>query len=89
MWTCSRFFAREILCRTLSDNWNFVKCGHFKGLVKVVLGKVLLLARYPAELVCQHLDDVCGAGAAGMDGLLHFGKVYRGGWTAEVRSDLL
>ena len=55
----------------------------------MVLGKVLLLARYPAELVCQHLDDVCSACATGMDGLIQFGKVNRGGGTAEVRSDLL
>ena len=30
MWTCSGFLAREILCRTLSDIWNLVKCGHFR-----------------------------------------------------------
>ena len=62
--------------------------GIFEGLAKVVLGKALLLARYPAEIVCQHLDDVCAKGTAVMDGLVEFGKVNRGG-TEEVRSDLL
>ena len=54
--------AREILFRTLSDIWNLVKCWHFQR----------ALARYPVELVYQHLDDVCDVGAAGMDGLVEF-----------------
>ena len=53
--------------------------GIYDRAAKVVLDLVLRMSGFPANLVCQHLDDVCAAaGAAAADRLAAFEKCYRG-----------
>ena len=52
--------------------------GIYDRVAKLVLALVLLVARFPLALVCQHLDDVCAAAPAGTDGLTRLEKAYRG-----------
>ena len=51
--------------------------GLYDRLAKVVLGIVLLMAGFPEDMVCQHLDDVCAAGPAGEEGVRTFEEMYR------------
>ena len=51
--------------------------GIYDRLAKVVLELVLRMSGFPAELVCQHLDDVCAAAAAGSPQLGVFVAMYR------------
>ena len=51
--------------------------GIYDRAAKTVLEVVLRISRFPEELVCQHLDDVCAAAAAGSAELSVFSKTYR------------
>ena len=51
--------------------------GLYDRLAKVVLDLVLRLSRFPRDMVCQFLDDVCAACPAGSPELAKFGEVYR------------
>ena len=51
--------------------------GIYDRLAKFVLKLVLALSKYPRELVCQYLDDVCAACPAGSDALYTLESVYR------------
>ena len=51
--------------------------GIYDRLAKVVLRIVVKLAKFGADMVCQHLDDVCAAAAAGSRDLHRFEEVYR------------
>jgi hypothetical protein len=52
--------------------------GIYDRAAKVVLELVLRMCGFPAQLVCQHLDDVCAAdGAANGDRLRRFEECYR------------
>ena len=51
--------------------------GLFDRLAKVVLSVVLALAKFPADMVCQHLDDVVAAAPDGCESLWHFDWWYR------------
>jgi hypothetical protein len=52
--------------------------GIYDRAAKVVLDLVLRMSGFPAELVCQHLDDVCAAaGEAAADKLAAFEQCYR------------
>jgi hypothetical protein len=57
--------------------------GIYDRAAKTVLDLVLRMAQFPAELVCQHLDDVCAAAAAGSMKLEEFERTYR-----EVAEDI-
>ena len=52
--------------------------GIYDRVAKVVLAIALLVARFPEDLVCQHLDDVCAAGPADTGALEGFEKAYKG-----------
>jgi len=49
--------------------------GLYDRLAKVVLSIVLLYSKFPADMVCQYLDDVCAA--AGSTDLHKFQQAYR------------
>jgi hypothetical protein len=51
--------------------------GIYDRAAKTVLDLVLRWANFPAEMVCQLLDDVCAAAAAGSEGVYRFEKAYR------------
>ena len=51
--------------------------GIYDRAAKVVLQLVFRLSKFPPELVCQHLDDVCAASAAGTADLELFESTYR------------
>jgi len=51
--------------------------GLYDRLAKVVLAIVLLYCKFPADMVCQYLDDVCAAAAAGSNDLHRFQEAYR------------
>ena len=51
--------------------------GIYDRAAKVVLQLVLHLSKFPQNLVCQHLDDVCAASSAGTTDLEHFESTYR------------
>ena len=51
--------------------------GIYDRLAKVVLGIVILLANFAADMVCQHLDDVCAAAEEGSTELGKFEETYR------------
>jgi hypothetical protein len=51
--------------------------GLYDRLAKLVLDMVLRVSRFPADWVCQHLDDVCAAAPADSDQLDKFYKAYR------------
>jgi hypothetical protein len=51
--------------------------GIYDRLAKFVLKLVLALSKYPRELVCQYLDDVCAACAAGSNELEKLEAAYR------------
>jgi len=51
--------------------------GLFDAAAKLFLMIVLALAQFPANMVCQYLDDVCAAAPAGSTALDHFERVYR------------
>jgi hypothetical protein len=53
------------------------RAGIYDRLTKFVLKRVLALSKYPRELVCQFLDDVCAACPAGSYALEKFESVYR------------
>jgi hypothetical protein len=57
--------------------------GIYDRAAKTVLDVALRLAQFPAEMVCQHLDDVCAAIAAGSQKLGELERVYR-----EVAADI-
>ena len=52
--------------------------GIYDRVAKVVLAIALLVARFPEDLVCQHLDDVCAAGPADTGALEGFERAYKG-----------
>ena len=49
----------------------------FDDMAKVVLGLAILMARHPASLVEQHLDDVVAVGSPNDGGIWRFDKAYR------------
>ncbi len=51
--------------------------GLYNRLAKVVLALVLLYSKFPPDMVCQYLDDVCGAAPAGSPDLQKFEDAYR------------
>jgi len=51
--------------------------GIYDRLAKLVLGLVLAYSRFPPQMVCQYLDDVCAACAAGSSDLQRFQAAYR------------
>jgi hypothetical protein len=51
--------------------------GIYDRAAKVVLDIVLRISKFPRQLVCQHLDDVCAAAPEGSAGLGVFEKTYR------------
>jgi hypothetical protein len=51
--------------------------GLYDRLAKVVLALVLLYSKFPPDMVCQYLDDVCGAAPAGSMDLQKFEDAYR------------
>jgi hypothetical protein len=51
--------------------------GIYDRLAKVVLAIVLLYSKFPEDMVCQYLDDVCAAAAAGSTDLHQFQAAYR------------
>jgi len=51
--------------------------GIFDQVAKLVLAIVLVFCKFPAEWVCQHLDDVCAAAPKGSDLLRRFERTYR------------
>ena len=51
--------------------------GLFDRLAKVVLAVVIALAQFPADMVCQHLDDVVAAAPDGCNSLWRFDWWYR------------
>jgi hypothetical protein len=51
--------------------------GLYDRLAKVVLALVLLYSKFPPDMVCQYLDDVCGAPPAGSPDLQKFEDAYR------------
>jgi hypothetical protein len=51
--------------------------GIYDRLAKLVLCLVLAYSRFPPEMVCQYLDDVCAACAAGATDLERFQTAYR------------
>jgi hypothetical protein len=51
--------------------------GIYDRLAKLVLALVLAYSRFPPELVCQYLDDVCAAAPAGSPALKRFEAAYR------------
>jgi hypothetical protein len=51
--------------------------GLYDRLAKLVLAIVLLFSKFPADMVCQYLDDVCGAAPADSEDLHRFEDAYR------------
>ena len=51
--------------------------GLYDRLAKLVLALVLLYCKFPPDMVCQYLDDVCGAAPAGTQDLHRFEAAYR------------
>ncbi len=51
--------------------------GLYDRLAKLVLALVLLYCKFPADMVCQYLDDVCEAASAGSTDLHNFQQAYR------------
>ena len=51
--------------------------GIYDRLAKFVLRLALAYSRFPKQLVCQYLDDVCAACSAGSDTLGRFEAAYR------------
>jgi hypothetical protein len=51
--------------------------GIYDRLAKLVLILVLAYSRFPPEMVCQYLDDVCAAAPAGSNALARFESAYR------------
>ena len=51
--------------------------GIYDRLAKLILVLVLAYSRFPPELVCQYLDDVCAATPAGSTALKRFESAYR------------
>jgi hypothetical protein len=51
--------------------------GIYDRAAKTVLDIVLHWANFPGEMVCQVLDDVCAAAAAGLEGIFKFERMYR------------
>jgi hypothetical protein len=70
-WLGKDFYELSLIFGTSSS------VGIFDRLAKIVLHIALVLAKFPAGAVCQHLDDVCAAAAAGDDGLEKFESAYR------------
>jgi hypothetical protein len=51
--------------------------GIFDATAKVILGIVCVLAQFPRDMVCQHLDDICAAAPAGSAALDKFDSVFQ------------
>ena len=51
--------------------------GLYDRLAKLVLAIVLLFSKFPADMVCQYLDDVCAASPAGSIEIFRFEQAYR------------
>jgi hypothetical protein len=51
--------------------------GIYDRLAKLVLNVVILFCNFPAEMVCQYLDDVCAAAPSGCLQLAWFEAAYR------------
>ena len=51
--------------------------GIYDRAAKVVLELALRVSKFPRDLVCQHLDDVCAAAPADGTALVQFGQTYR------------
>ena len=51
--------------------------GIYDRLAKVVLGLALALSKFPRDMVCQYLDDVCAAAPAGSAALGRFREAYQ------------
>jgi hypothetical protein len=70
-WLGKDFFELALIFGTSSS------VGIFDRLAKIVLPIAVVKAKFPAAMVCQHLDDVCAAAAAGDDGLQRLEADYR------------
>jgi hypothetical protein len=70
-WLGKDFFELALIFGTSSS------VGIFDRLAKIVLHIAVVKAKFPAAMVCQHLDDVCAAAAAGDDGLQRLEVAYR------------
>ncbi len=51
--------------------------GLYDQVAKLVLDIVLAICKFPWDMVCQHLDDVCAAAPAGSGTLTEFEETYR------------
>jgi hypothetical protein len=70
-WLGKDFYELGLIFGTSSS------AGIFDRLAKIVLHIALHRAKFPARLVCQHLDDVCAAAAQGSMALHAFAEAYR------------
>jgi hypothetical protein len=69
---CGKFFKE--LCLIFG---GVSSAGIFDDAAKVVLDLVCRRASFPRSMVCQHLDDVCAAAAAGSDSLERFDAAFK------------
>ena len=67
-----RYFAELCLIFGTSSSVGIYDRG-----AKVVLGLVLHISKFPSNMVCQYLDDVCAAAPSGCSSLSRFESVYR------------
>ena len=65
--------VRNVYSGAMSDFWLLL----FDRLAKVVLAVVLALSKFPADMVCQHLDDVVASAPDGCRSLWDFDWWYR------------
>jgi hypothetical protein len=70
-WLGKDFFELALIFGTSSS------AGIFDRLAKIVLHVALHRAKFPAALVCQHLDDVCAAAPQGSKALDCFMAAYQ------------
>jgi hypothetical protein len=69
---CGKFFKE--LCLIFG---GVSSAGIFDDAAKLVLDLVCRRASFPRSMVCQHLDDVCAAAAAGSDKLAQFDAAFK------------
>jgi hypothetical protein len=69
---CGKFFKE--LCLIFG---GVSSAGIFDDAAKLVLDLVCRRASFPRSMVCQHLDDVCAAAAAGSDSLAQFDAAFK------------
>ena len=51
--------------------------GLYDRLAKLVLDLALVISKFPRDMVCQYLDDVCAAAPQGLAALGRFREAYR------------